>query len=61
MSCIMHATYTKPASKSVRRHPGMSVKRVMVNDKKGNLVAMFVCAKNNTHDMVAKRVVRGNG
>jgi len=56
----MHATYTKPASKSVRRHPGMSVKRVMVNGKRGNLVAMFVCAKNGTHDMVAKRVVRGN-
>jgi hypothetical protein len=60
MSCIMHATYTKPASKSVRRHPGMSVKRVLVNGKRGNLVAMFVCAKNGTHDMVAKRVVRGN-
>jgi len=38
----------------------MSIKRVVTIDKKGKLVAFFVCAKNKTHAAVMNKVVRGN-
>ena len=44
----------------IPKHPGMSIKRTIVKDKKGRPVIVTFCAKNGTHEAVLKRVVRGN-
>jgi hypothetical protein len=59
MASIMHATYTKPNRKKHSPPASMSIKRVVSKDKKGNVIAFFVCAKGN-HQRVIDKVVRGN-
>lgn len=60
MAAIMHATYKKPNRKKHSPPAGMSIQRVVSKDKKGKVVAFFVCAKNKQHQQVMNKVVRGN-
>jgi hypothetical protein len=60
MASIMHATYTKPNRKKHSPPASMTIKRVVSKDKKGKVIAFFVCAKKNQHQQVMNKVVRGN-
>ena len=56
----MHATYNKPNRKKHSPPASMTIKRVVSKDKRGNVIAFFVCAKKQQHQQVMNKVVGGS-